>query len=97
MLLNVKNDKGRMLLLQSYPRYVIRDIIVTLLNILHKKCTINCKHRKILMENKKKIQTYMPIAKTDLKLKKPTILYKQKGGFIGALLPIIATVLGGLV
>jgi hypothetical protein len=49
------------------------------------------------MENKKKIQTYMPIAKTDLKLKKPTILYKQKGGFIGALLPIIATVLGGLV
>ena len=50
------------------------------------------------MENKKPIVNLMGnSSKRRLKPRARQLIHKQKGGFIGALLPVIASVLGGLV
>ena len=50
------------------------------------------------MENKKPIVNLMGnSSKRRLKPRARQLIYKHKEGFIGALLPVIASVLGGLV
>ena len=85
-------------MLRKAPPHVISDIIEVLYNILHGNCKLTYYQKKIVMENKKPIVNLMGNAtKKRLKQRARQLIHKQKGGFIGALLPVIASVLGGLV
>jgi hypothetical protein len=93
----ISNRKQANKLLQSAPRYVIDAISEVLYNMLMnnnvcltpKRKSILCQHRTFVSRNSDK--------RNPLKWRTNQILnYKQKGGFLGALLPLITAVLGQL-
>lgn len=83
--------------LQKMPNYVIKDVIEVLYNILEGNCKLNKTHLNKLRKHKSSLsKLYYDIKKHGGSKKKLT-LYKQKGGFIGALIPIVSSVLSGLI
>ena len=101
-LLKVKENKERTLLFKKCPDFVASDMVEVLYNILLKNCDISCKHKHVLMKNKCHLASLVHTAKKKRGRRNKAkymknVMYKQKGGFLGALLPIISTVLGGLV
>jgi hypothetical protein len=96
-LLKIKDNKTRLSALHGFPPFVITDIIVTLYNILRGNCRLTCSQKNIIMHNKAPLINLMDHERRKIKTNARKIIYKQRGGFIGSLLPIIASVLGGLV
>ena len=80
-------------ILKKFPEYVTDDIVEILHNILIGKLKIKPNQKKILAKNKKKMHEFANLP--SLK-KRRDFIYKQKGGFLGAILPVIASVLGSL-
>ena len=80
-------------ILKKFPEYVTDDIIEILHNILIGKLNVKASQKKVLAKNKKKMHEFANLP--SLK-KRRNFIYKQKGGFLGAILPVIASVLGGL-
>lgn len=96
-LLKFKNNRVRVNELATFPPFVINDIIDALYNILRGNCKLTCKHRNIIMYNKAPLSNLMSHERKFIKKRAQQQIYKQKGGFIGAILPVIASILGGLV
>ena len=80
-------------ILKKFPEYVTDDIVEILHNILIGKLSVKPSQKKVLAKNKKKMHEFANLP--SLK-KRRTFIYKQKGGFLGAILPVIASVLGNL-
>ena len=80
-------------ILKNFPDYVTDDIVEILHNILIGKLSVKPSQKKILAKNKKKMHEFANLP--SLK-KRRNFIYKQKGGFLGAILPVIASVLGNL-
>jgi hypothetical protein len=80
----------RMNILQSFPSFVVDDMIEILYNVVLGKVNIGRKVSKL--QNLKK--PLLDIVHTNGKKGKRNIIYKQSGGFLGALIPIILSVLG---
>ena len=80
-------------ILKKFPEYVTDDIVEILHNILIGKLKIKPCQKKILAKKKKKMHEFANLP--SLK-KRRNFIYKQKGGFLGAILPVIASVLGSL-
>lgn len=80
-------------ILKKFPEYVTDDIVEILHNILIGKLNIKPNQKKILAKNKKKMHEFANLS--SLK-KRRNFIYKQKGGFLATILPIIASVLGSL-
>lgn len=92
-----KQNKDKMTLLKSLPDFVIFDLVEVLYNILQGNCHISNKQVKRLQKYKKNLSGfYKSIQKAKTKTLKKKMLYKQGGGFIGAILPVIASIVGGL-
>jgi hypothetical protein len=92
----VKSKGGkvnRLDLLRKFPEHVVNDISEILRNVVLGTLPLKDSHVKAL----KKYKT--PLMKlTNLnKRKRGKFIYKQKGGFLGAVLPIVASLIGGLV
>jgi hypothetical protein len=79
--------------LHNFPPFVINDIVEILYNIITGQIEIGSKHKKCLKPYKKPLLKLVNTPKTS----RNHFVYKQKGGFIGAVLPIIASLIGGIV
>ena len=79
--------------MRNFPSYVINDIVEILYNIITGSVKIRSKQKKRLKPYKKPLLKLVNTPKNSRK----NFVYKQKGGFIGAVLPIIASLIGGLV
>lgn len=88
-LLKTQSSK-RMMVLNAFPSFVIDDLIEVLYNIVVGRVDIGTrkrhlnKHRKVLLD----------IVNAKDKLTRRKVIYKQKGGFIAAVLPIALAALG---
>ena len=79
--------------MRNFSSYVINDIVEILYNIITGKIEIGSTQKKRLKPYKKPL---LKLVNTPKKSRK-NFVYKQKGGFIGAVLPIIASFIGGLI
>jgi hypothetical protein len=93
ILVHSKKNADKIDLLRDFPLYVVNDITEILFNIITGKLKVCDKDVKRLKKYKKPL---LRLVNTPKKSRK-TFIYKQKGGFIGAILPIIASLIGGLV
>jgi hypothetical protein len=80
----------RMNILQSFPSFVVDDMIEILYNVVLGKVDIG--RRAVKIQKLKK--PLLDIVHTKGKKGKRSVIYKQSGGFLGALIPIILSVLG---
>ena len=80
-------------ILKKFPDYVTDDIIEILHNILIGKLNIKPLQKKQLAKNKNKMHEFVNLP--SLK-KRRDFIYKQKGGFLGAILSVIASVISNL-
>lgn len=95
LLKNTTSNRKKKEILRKLPAFVADDIVEVLFNILHKNVSIrNPKHRAVLHRNKSRLSSIINAHK--LKQKRKQLVYKQSGGFIAALLPILSAVVGGL-
>ena len=92
VLLKSSNNK-RMSILRTFPSYVIDDLVEILYNIVLGKVDIGSKKRNL----QKHKNALVKIANANTKTQKRKLIYKQTGGFLGALIPIIASVAGSLI
>lgn len=84
-------------MIKSLPDFVISDLVEVLYNILQGNCHISQKQVSRLHRHKKNLTNfYQSVKKAKTKDLKKKVLYKQTGGFIGAILPIISSIVGGL-
>jgi hypothetical protein len=93
VLVRSKKNINKIDLLRDFPSFVINDITEILFNIITGKLKVTDKDVKHLKKYKKPL---LHLVNTPKKSRK-SFIYKQKGGFIGAVLPIIASLIGGLV
>jgi len=93
VLIKSRSNVNKKEVLCKFPQFVIDDIVEILYNILTGKLKIESKALTRLMPYKKPI---VKLVNTPSKNRKPFV-YKQTGGFIGAVLPVIASLIGGLV
>ena len=87
----LRNNNGKRELLNRLPNFVAHDIIEILYNTLHGNCkNVSMKQVEKLKKQKHVIANVLQEAKKK-KISHKKLLYKQKGGFLGAILPIIAS------
>lgn len=89
---NAKTDQERRKILQTCPNYVLDDLTEILLNILHKNIPIRNK-RYLLAMNKYRSPLVKMFNIYSKKGKRRKFVKQQRGGFLGAIIPIIASVL----
>ena len=89
-----KNNVNKLELLKKFPTHVMNDIIELLYNILIGSVGVKANQKKLLSRHRRKMYEFasLPSLKT-----RRDFIYKQKGGFLGAILPILASVLGGII
>ena len=94
-LLMVAPPKNRCKMLKSYPTFVLDDMVEILYNILTNNIPVRNPKYKSLLLSKQGLMTrfYKAARKPGLRKR---LLLRQKGGFLGAMVPVIASVLGGL-
>jgi hypothetical protein len=86
------SNASRQGILHAFPTFVMDDLVEVLYNVV--LGNVNIGKRK---QNLKKYQnTLLDIANTKGKKKLRSIIYNQKGGFLGAILPIALSTLSGL-
>ena len=94
-LLKTAKDVNKKRMLRSFPAFVIDDIVEILYNILTNNITLrNPSFKRFMASKQKTLNNIYKVARNRNKRKQ--VLLRQKGGFIGAMVPIIASVLGGL-
>jgi hypothetical protein len=80
----------RMNILHSFPSFVVDDIIEILYNVVLGKVDIG--RRKVKLHKHKK--ALLELVNIKSKNGRRKVIYKQTGGFLGALIPIVLSVLG---
>lgn len=95
-LLKSAPSKNRLVMLKAYPLFVIDDMVEILYNILNNNLSVPSRDFNKLVHRRKPILADVYSAARNRRLRKKLIL-NQKGGFIGAIIPILTSVLGGLV
>ena len=94
-LLIVAPPKNRCGMLKSYPAFVLDDMVEILYNILTNNIKLrNPKAVRLIKSKRKTMNKIFKVARNPKERKK--VILSQKGGFLGAMVPIIASVLGGL-
>ena len=94
-MLKTASDTNKKRMLKSFPPFVIDDIVEILYNILTENITLHNPNFKRFMTSKRNTMNHIYKVAHNRNKRKQAIL-RQNGGFIGAMVPIIASVLGGL-
>ena len=84
----------KMKILQTFPQYAVNDLLEIIINVVRGNVKLSTAKRMKLHEHKKSL---LSLVNTKNKRKMKKVLYKQKGGFIGTLLPIIVSAIAGLI
>jgi len=91
----IKTPSGlRKRLLRSFPSYVCDDLIEILYNVVMGKVKINQGQLKKLRRHKKSLRK---LTGAKSKSGRRKVIYKQSGGFLGVLLPIVSSIVGGII
>ena len=90
ILLKVPKESTRKLI-QLFPTFVIDDLLEIIVNIVRGNLIISKKKKVELHRHKRSL---LSIVNTKNKKLMRKIIYKQKGGFLAALLPIALAALG---
>lgn len=77
-------------ILKRFPKFVTDDIVELLYNILIGKVHIKSSQKKALAKHRNKMHEFANLPSLKMRRK---FVHKQKGGFLGAILPIIASAL----
>ena len=85
-------ENRRMGILQAFPAFVIDDLIEIIYNVVLGNVEIGRKSVNL----KKYQKTLLKLVDTKGKKTRRGIIYRQKGGFLGAILPIVMSVLGSM-
>ena len=80
-------------MLRAFPNFVLDDIAEILLNIVRGNVKTPPKLLPVLKRCK---QTLLKVAASASPKTRRQIIYKQSGGFLPALLPVLATIAAGL-
>lgn len=89
----IKSPKSsRMTILQTFPSYVIDDLLEIIINIVHGNINVSHSKRDVLKQHKKSLLTLLN--SRNKKAMRYFFINKQDGGFIAALLPIALAALG---
>jgi hypothetical protein len=85
------NSNKRITILQSFPQFVIDDLLEVLLNVVMGRVDVG--NRKQVLKKHQKV--LLDIAHTKSKPKLRQIIYRHKGnGFLAALIPIVMSIIG---
>ena len=94
VLLNSPTSR-RAAILKTFPQFVVDDIVEILYNVVYGNVKIrNGQYKKVLKNEKAPLLKLIKLAPK--KHMRRRFIYKQSGGFIGALLPIIASIATGI-
>ena len=89
----IKSPKSsRMKILNSFPTFVMDDLIEIIINIVHGNVNVSNARKQVLKKHKRTLLTL--VNTKNKKLMRRVIQGNQKGGFIAALLPIVLAALG---
>lgn len=91
ILIKSKPRVNKLDLLKKFPEFVANDIVEILTNVMKGKIRTTPTQRKKLRKYRQKLTS---LARTGPLKKRRNFVYKQKGGFIATVLPVIATLLG---
>ena len=95
LLRQASNNTQKHKMLKAFPGFVVDDMVEILYNILYQNVSVrNPRHKAVLMTRKRPLTSIVRAYKQ--KNKRKILLRKQSGGFIGAIVPILTSVLGGL-
>ena len=78
-------------MLRSFPQFVVDDLLEILYNVVVGHVDIGSGKRNLLKYRKRLIG----LANARSKRLKREVMYQQDGGFLGAILPLVMSVLGG--
>ena len=104
-LVKIRQNKDKLAVLEKFPNFVINDIVEILYNIINQNCNVSARHISQLRKHKKSVSQLVDNAIHGARYKsanrrhrviQQSAIYKQKGGFLSVILPIIASVLGNL-
>jgi len=94
---DIKQNRDKVAVLKSLPDFVVRDLVEILYNMLQGNCKITKSQLTRLQRQKKKLANfYQSIRNAKTQKARKAVLYKQKGGFLGAVLPVLSTIASGL-
>lgn len=95
-LLKTRNNQHRVEMLRKSPPFVLQDVFEVLYNAMHNNCKLTSQQKHVMFRKKKPlIETINKALIAKKQGKKQIKIYKQSGGFLGALLPIVASVIAG--
>lgn len=83
----------RMTILQSFPSFVIDDLLEVIVNIVRGNVNIT-KAKKLVLQKHKRSLLSLVNSKNRRLMRK--IMYKQHGGFLGALIPIVLSAISAI-
>ena len=85
-------DRQKRKRLQTLPDFVLDDMVEILYNILYRNVRLrNGRHISVLMKNRKPLTQI--VNSYNRKQKRRKLLKSQKGGFIAAIIPVLAAAL----
>ena len=84
----------RMNILQSFPNFVVDDLLNIILKVVKGKIKISKSKKHLLSKHRKPL---LSLVNNKNRKQMRKIIYKQQGGFIGALIPLALSLLGGVV
>jgi len=85
-------NKGE--LLRKFPNFVTNDLVEILYNILIGHLPVKTKTRQQLSKHERSL---LRLVNLPNRTKRQSYVYKQSGGFLGTVIPIIAALTGGLI
>jgi hypothetical protein len=83
----------RIQILQSFPAHVVDDLIEILYNVVLGRVDIGSRTKNLKRHRK----ALLDIVNTKGKRFRRNIIYRQKGGFLGALIPIVLSTVAGII
>lgn len=92
VLLNTPNPNLQNRLIKSFPNFVLDDIVEVLYNVMLNNVKLRSPKQKQAMTKHRKQLTLL-FNNSKRKRKRRNIIRKQRGGFLPAVLPVIASVL----
>lgn len=88
-----KGKKHKAKLLEKFPKYVTNDVIEILYNVVMGNLHITPPNQRKLKKHEKQILYLLNLSNLE---KRRKYLYKQKGGFLASVIPLIASLVGGV-